>query len=298
MIENRAILVSVHLKKMSSACTDKNVTTQVLRDKFASGNAGKWSTEMFPNGALSPIAKIDGEIRKYVAGETLPWADSGTRLLPQCKFFDYSNELSNFSTLRNGAINEFFLHYQDHIDEAKRTLGSLFRPELYPNPGAARKKFSFTSDVQPVPTVGDFRTDAPKAELQEMEESLRAKMERAAEIAERGLAERIAGPLTDIFEKLSATGKNGKPKTFHDSLIGNLRSIVNEIPAFNITGNPKFDELYATMSSAGSLANLPPSVIRETPELRKIAVGQAEQFLAKIEDIFGPGAEVAEEVAA
>ncbi len=288
MIENRAILVSVHLTKMSGACIDKKITEQVLHQEYASGSAGKWSTDLFPNGALKPISKVDGDIRKYFIDQTLPWADSGVRLLPQSRFMEYSNELSNFSVIRDQKVDEFFNNYDYHIREAQRTLGGLFRSEFYPSENAARKKFKFSSDVQPVPSSGDFRTDAPKDEIKAMEESLAAKMERAAELAERDLAERLAVPLAKMVEKLNAPTEDGKSPIFRDTLITNIRDIVEKIPSFNITGNPAFDALHKSMTSPGAITHFTAGLIRDSPELRKNAAAQAGLFLTQLEDMFGP----------
>jgi hypothetical protein len=273
---------------MSGACIDKKITERVLNQEYAQGNAGKWSTDLFPNGALKPIAKVDGDIRKYFLEQTLPWADSGVRLLPQSKFFDYSNELSNFDVVRQQKIDEFFANYDDHIRNAQSTLGNLFRSEFYPSEHAARKKFKFTSDVQPVPSSGDFRTDAPKAELKAMEDSLAAKMERAAELAEKDLAERLAGPLAKLVEKMNAAEAEGKKPLFRDTLIGNIREIVEKIPAFNITGNPAFDSLHQMMMSPGALTHFTPELLRDNAEARKLASQQASLFINKLEDMFGP----------
>jgi hypothetical protein len=297
MIETRAILVSVHLAKMSGARIDKRITERVKTQEYATGKAGKWSTDLFPNGALEPINAIDGEIRKYFLKQTLPWADSGVRLLPQSRFFDYSNELSNFDILRQQKVDQFFLHYDDHVREAQSKLQGLFRSELYPSEPVARKKFVFTSDVQPVPSSGDFRTDAPKAEMKAMEESLAAKMERAAELAERDLAERLVTPLAKLVEKLNAPTKDGKSPVFRDTLLTNIRDIVAKIPAFNVTGNPAFDDLHRSMTQPGALSHFTAGMIRDVPELRKNAAEQAGLFLTKLEDMFGPAPVQAEDAA-
>lgn len=287
MIAHRAVLASIHLTKMSGHAHDKALTSKILIDAMATASSGKWSTDLWPNGATKPIEKLDGEIRRYFLSQTLPWADSGVRLLPQSRFMEYSAELNNFADKRRVLVDEFIGNYDTHVRAARVQNGTLFRPECYPDRAVAKDRFKFASDIQPVPSAGDFRVSASADEVAEMEASLAGKIERATRMAERELITRLAEPLAKVIEKLSEDTDPGKSPIFRDSLITNIREIVDKIPDFNLNDNPVLADLHAKMTSVGSVALTNPELLRQSGELRSLMAQQANGFLNQLNDIFG-----------
>jgi len=289
MIANRAILASVHLCKLSATSIDEGITSKVLHDNQANGRSGKWSTNLFPNGALDPIKKMDGQIRNYFYEKTLAWGDSnGLRLLPQSLFMAFSEQMTEFKDARTDIVDQFMTDYADHIAAAQRINGSLFRSGSYPAPAVARSKFVFDIGNEPIADSNDFRVNASKEEVDQMKASLERKMARALKSAERDLAERIAGPLAKMVQKLKEKPKgNKKSPMFKDSLITNIREITTEIPDFNVTDNPAFAALHEAMSKSGSVGMLTPAAVRKSPELQEIAIAQGESFLNQLNEVFG-----------
>jgi len=288
MIDKQAVLTSVHLTLLSSSRIDKTITQRVLNNAGASGNAGHWKTALFPNGALDPVSKFDGTIGAYNRKMTLPWSDKGTRILPQAKFMEYTDQMSELSERRAQLVDEFMDKYDDFVDEVRRSSQGIFRDDFYLPKEVARTKFSMKCDIQPIPGIQDFRVDASKKEVAEMEKALAEKLGRAVESAETDLAERIALPLAKLVEKLSEKPKDGKKDViFHDTLFSNISEIVREIPAFNITGNPAFEELHRKMSAPGAIANLNAEIVRGNPAMKEVATKQATIFLDQLNEVFG-----------
>jgi hypothetical protein len=290
-IATRAVLASVHLTALSSAKKDDKITNDVLSTNHATASKrSKWSTDLWPNGALEPITQLHGQIRRYFTSMTLPWADSGTRLLPQAKFMEYSTELQQFSDKLDHLVDAFIANYDTHVRAARVQNGAMFRPEFYPTAAVARQRFSFASDIQPVPVIGDFRIAASESEIKEMEASLAAKIERAAKLAEKELVDRITEPLAKIVDKLKNPPEDGKKVIFRDTLIDNVREIVREIPAYNLSDNPVLTQVATMLQTPGGIATMSPDALRESRELQTLAVSQAESFLGQLQSIFGDAA--------
>lgn len=281
MLQDSAILVSLHLAKLSARKTDEATTVETIARKGATGDAGKWQTNLFPAGSLEPIAKLDGEIRRFHYEKTLPWADDGNRLLPSRMFQVYSAEMRRFASDRQSRVLDFQQKWPSIVADAQVQLGSLFCPSNYPNQSTVIDKFKFRWDTSPVPGRGDFRIDVPAKEMEAMERSLAEKIEAAETIARNDLVGRITAPLGKIVDRLS--DPDGR---FRDSLIENLRQIAGSIDVLNITGDSRLAEIAAALNSADSIIHADPKALRSDPTYRSVVLRTAESYLGQLNEVF------------
>jgi hypothetical protein len=271
--------VSVHLTKFTAKRLDKKATAEVIQNKKASGDAGRWQTNLLPAGAMEKISKLDGEIRRFHYEHTLAWSDSGARLLPSKKFLDYSTEMRKFKARRETEVCAFVSSYNSHVAEARRTLGDLFDDSNYPSDTTIADKFQFRWDNAPVPASGDFRIDVSQRELEEMEESLNGKLQAAEQAAVNDLLERLSKPLSDMADRL------GDPDAvFRDSLVENLRGIIKVLPDLNITGNKKLLEIADALQKNVTLFDA--DQLRSDKQLRGTVAKRVDQHLENLQSLF------------
>lgn len=278
-LETSAILVSLHLSKFTAKRIDRPTTAETIYRKGAAGNAGHWTTNLLPSGAMEPISKLDGEIRRFHYEHTLPWATDGDRLLPCRKFSDYGVQMRQFGRERQDRVREFGDNYSGYVSQARSILGALFDDANYPSRDRALDKFKFTWTTAPVPTAGDWRIDTSKEEIAEMEAGLSAKLKAAEEAALGDLVNRLTEPLAKMAEKL-----NDPDSTFRDTLVTNLRDVIKIIPDLNITGNARLQKIADAVKAEVSVFGA--DTLRTDTTIRATVADKVQEHLNQLQNLF------------
>jgi hypothetical protein len=275
MIQKQCLLVRLHVAQFSATRCDRRVTNEVLASHKAGHKAGRFIKSLLPEEAIKPIAKTVSEARDFHYENTLPWEDEGQRILPNTNFDGYMAVMRKYRQLFELQVDEFVRDYGLYVEQAKVLLNGLFNPTDYPPAGAIRSKFSWRLDVLPVPCAGDFRVALPEAELAEAKASLEEKVARAAEEARKDIYRRLSDRLVHIANTLG-----NKDKIFRDSLIGNLRELLDLIPRLNFSGDKEIDELRQQVLDA--FRGITPDDLRNDPQTRKKAAEAADAIIAKM----------------
>jgi hypothetical protein len=275
-IHHKAILVGLTMRSIGTARIDRTVTADVLRSNAAKDDAGRWVSRLWPREALEPITSHDGATGRIHREMTLPWLDNSKRILPTARFDEYMEIMRTRRPEREELIRTHFIGQYDHwLAKAAEMRKHLYKPAEYPSATGAASRFSFRVEAEPVPHRDDFRITLSAADLSEMQAVLDERLDAAASAARNELLARISDPLVRIVERLS-----DKEAKFQDSLITNLRSIADAIPAFNITEDPAIEQIRLRIITG--LGKLNPESLRSSRSDRSRAASEANSILASM----------------
>jgi hypothetical protein len=153
----------------------------------------------------------------------------------------------------------------------------MFKVEDYPAPTDVRRRFSFNVAILPFPDVADFRVTLAKEQLQDTKRQLEEALENAMQEPIRRIVF-VVERMTDRLNKYKpATDTDKAENTFRDSLVGNIRELVELLPAFNLTDDPKLTAL--TNRIIVDLCANDAGVLREDEKTRKSVAKAAEVIL-------------------
>ena len=216
LLAARAMLAGLTISQWSARKTDKRATREVHTHHNAKDDSGTYRKALVAKSALEGIAAIASEARGTHYALTLPWLDSGARLLPAAKFLDYTNKMRDLRERFEIAAAEFSANYSQYVEDARRTLGDLFDVADYPEPAKIARAFDFGTRILPVPTSGDFRVDMAEGQLANMRKQIEESTAEALAGAQRDAYERIAKAVGAMVERLSAyqPGEKGKRVEF------------------------------------------------------------------------------------
>ena len=126
--------------------------------------------------------------------------------------------------------------------------------------------------------------------------------ERVRRDIEQHVRQRLNGALGDLYRRLGeAVGhvcerltedENGKPKVFRDSLIQNLRELVDTVPRLNLFGDKHLQRLCVQVQTR--ITRVEPDVLRPSasgkfdPAVRRRVKRDAEDLAAHFAGYFGP----------
>ena len=118
--------------------------------------------------------------------------------------------------------------------------------------------------------------DLAAEEREKIKADIENRLTEATREAARDLWKRLHKAVAHVSERLS-----DKDKIFRDTLIANLRSLNEVLPALNISGDPELERLRAKV--AGKLLTVEPHALRDDERKRASTARAAKSLLKEIE---------------
>ena len=262
-ISSSAMLVELNISVWTGRKFDKQVSAEIDTQKHTTTRAGNYSKRLFADEPIfDAIQKFAGNARTYHYHATMPWSDSGLRLLTTSMYFDYNKKVSEMEMDFDNLVSNFINQYQVLVNKSQTKLGTLFSASDYPDVQDIASKFKFSVKYAPVPDVGDWRVDVGNDAKQQLMESYITYYSANLEQAMREPWERMHEALQNMSIKLSGD----KKQIFRDTLVGNVVELCDLMDKFNVTGDPKMKQAKAKIENA--LLGITPDALREDDDLR------------------------------
>jgi hypothetical protein len=262
-ISSSAMLVELNISVWTGRKFDKQVSAEIDTQKQTTTRAGNYSKRLFADEPIfDAIQKFAGNARTYHYHATMPWSDSGLRLLTTAMYFDYNKKISEMEMDFDNLVSNFINQYQVLVAKSQTKLGTLFSASDYPDVQDIASKFRFSVKYAPVPDVGDWRVDVGNDAKQQLMESYVTYYSANLEQAMREPWERMHEALQNMSIKLSGD----KKQIFRDTLVGNVVELCDLMEKFNVTGDPKMKQAKAKIENA--LLGITPDALREDDDLR------------------------------
>ena len=262
-ISSSAMLVELNISVWTGRKFDKQVSAEIDTQKQTTTRAGNYSKRLFADEPIfDAIQKFAGNARTYHYHATMPWSDSGLRLLTTAMYFDYNKKISEMEMDFDNLVSNFINQYQVLVAKSQTKLGTLFSASDYPDVQEIASKFRFSVKYAPVPDVGDWRVDVGNDAKQQLMESYITYYSSNLEQAMREPWERMHEALQNMSIKLSGD----KKQIFRDTLVGNVVELCDLMEKFNVTGDPKMKQAKAKIENA--LLGITPDALREDDDLR------------------------------
>lgn len=240
-IDTCALLVELTTSSWTARKLDKNVSDEVVSSKGAQAKGAARVNKHLLAGRneLDIVVGHVASARDYVYHNTLPWSDSGLRLLPSSKFQEFNDHMGKLEEQFTTLVNDFITVYPTLITAQAMALGSMFNRSEYPHPNDIARKFAFRVNYMPVPKAGDFRVDVGNAAQQELQAKLNKLADERIEAAVKDARDRLKAHLDRMMERLHVQEINGKTKRgrIHDSLIESGLELCEILKSLNITND-------------------------------------------------------------
>lgn len=267
-IDSCAMLVEVSVSVWSGRKLDKSVTDEVVQNAGAKAKSAARVTKslLADRPELEMIQKHVTAARNYVYAHTMPWSDSGLRLLPTAEFMKFNDRLRDFEDGFYKLVNDFVDVYPTLITAQAMALGTMFNRDDYPTPESIKSKFRFSMSYMPVPDAGDFRVDVGTEAQRELREQLEKVSQERVESAINDVKARLGEHLRRMSDRLTSEDESGKPRRFHASLIDNAYELCSMVRNLNVTMDVDLESARASLETA--LRSCSAEDLREDAALR------------------------------
>jgi hypothetical protein len=268
------MLVELNISVWTGRKLDKQVSAEIDAQKQTTTRAGNYNKKLFADEpAFDAISKFAGNARTFHYHATMPWSDSGLRLLTTAMYFDYQKTISQMEMDFNSLVNEFLDDYQNMVLRAQHKLGAMFNVHDYPDPDSLLDKFRFSVKFSPVPSVGDWRVDISN----DAQETLRLSYEKAYEANLEQAYQDVWTRTHDALKNMSAKLSGENKQIFRDTLVTNVREMVDLLDKFNITGDSNMKQAKIRIENA--LLGVTPDALREDDYLRLDTKSKVDELL-------------------
>lgn len=253
-IDTCAMLVEFNASVWTARKLDKSTTEEVVSNKNAAAkDAARVNKHLLAGRSeLDVVQQLVNRVRTFVYDNTLPWSDSGLRLLPTANFMKFTEKMNDFETEFEATVNAFVAIYPTLITAQAMALGQMFKRDDYPTANEIMTKFSFRVNYMPVPTAGDFRVDVGNAAQQELREKLERVAQERIDAAMADVRARLGDHLKRMSDRLTTdeVGGEAKARRFHGSLVDGALELCDLIKSLNVVGDATLEAARSELEMA------------------------------------------------
>ena len=283
-LASSAMLVELNISNWSGRKKDNRASADVTSQNYAATGVANVNKKLLADNAdLKAIQTHVTAMRNMHAAMTMPWSNSGLRLLPTAQYFKYTGAMSDMENKFWDLVNAFLINYHDAVIDVQMLLGDLFSRDDYPSAEELQRKYRVHINYMPLPDAGDFRVDISNEALREVKEQYADFYTTQYNTAMNDVWTRLHKALTNMSERLDYGSKEDK-KVFRDSLVGNVNDMVELLRGCNVTSSPQMAQMADKLDEA--MAGVTPDGLREDDTFRaetKRAVDDAIKSLPSLD---------------
>jgi hypothetical protein len=282
-IGSSSMLVELSISTWTGRKLDKRASQDVTAQNHADTGIANVHKKLLKCDELTAVQKFTANVRNLHYGMTMPWSDTGLRLLPTAQYFKYHQAMTEVQNEYERMVQAFLDAYDWAITQSQARLGDLFNPADYPSTNSISSKFRFRFSYIPLPDAGDFRIDVGNEANEQVRTHYKAYYANQLQDAMGDVWQRAYKALSKMSERLDYADHEQK-KVFRDTLVSNVIDMVELLNVCNVTGDSQMAALAMKLDDA--LRGVTPDALREDGYLRaetKKAVDDAIKSLPSID---------------
>ena len=216
--------------------------------------------------AFKTVSSVRNRIVSYWKGMTLPYPESGIRLIRN------DRELTE-------SVWRLDEHYAELKSAAYDRLGSLYEESDYPR--SLQGLFEVSWDFPSVEPPAYLQQLHPEIYQQERDR-VSARFDEAVQLAENAFVEELHKLVSHLTERLSGQ-TDGKPKVFRDSAVENLEQFFQRFRQLNIRSNDQLDDLVNHCQQI--VGGVEPQKLRQDNDVRQVVAQELTSVQGVLDDL-------------
>ena len=240
----------------------KNQADEAFDADSASISAGKRLIDV-KHDAWKALTSIKSQATKYWKENSLPYPETGLRLIRQNRIEDFNSTFEDFREQLEAGVRMFDDQFAEIKEAARARLGSLFDASDYPS--SIEDEFQIQWDFPSVDPPDYLRRLNPEV-YAEQSRRVAQRFDEAVELAESAFVEELDQLVNHLASRL-AGDDDGKPKIFRDSAVTNMSEFFTRFRELNIRSNDQLDVLVQRCESL--MQGVQPQSLRDNDTLRR-----------------------------
>ncbi len=279
-IQENVMLVRWTICSWGATKRDQQETEETCRNK---GTTKEWlrvNKSLLPENALKPIHQVEREARDCHYRMTLPFDDDGWRILPSAMYPEYQKKFEELKAKDYEMVEVLCDDLPRLKEEAKKGLNGAYCEEDYPTAEELWERFDMTMTVRPLPQGENLNLNINSEELARLQKTIDAEVMDQIKVSVNDLWFRLRDVVQYAADRLGDVEAK-----LYESLVGNIKSLLEVLPKLNITGDK--DLAVVTQQVQQNLATLDIESLRKNKRARSVAAQAAQETLKKIDCVMG-----------
>lgn len=267
-IASAAMLCEFSVSQWSETKKDKALAQHMADSKGVDVKYVNATKKLLGNcDELKAIGKFTSDIRNNVHYKmSLPFYDSGIRLVPTTMYFEYVDKMSAAETKFWELVEEFLRVYMQKRQSVRYEMGDLYDDRLYPPVDEIRRRFAFKYNFSPVPEAGDFRVDIAEEQKRQLTEQYSSFYQTQIDRAMGHIFNELGDSLKVLSTQLDFSNSDAKKKKIYDSRFDNVHRLIRMMESCNVNGDPNMEMVCKRLRQTFDDVN--PESLRKNETLR------------------------------
>ena len=250
-ISSSSMLVELTIGVWMGRKQDKGASKEMTQIKNAEDGTARVIKSLLWNcQELDALVKFAANVRNWHYNSTLPWSDTGPRLLPTPKYFAYHQRMTALQAEFFRMVDVFLAQYDLEVAATQAKLGKLFDVREYPNVDELRSKFTFRFNYTPLPDAGDWRLDIANDAFASLKEQYETHYTSQLGNAMKDIWQRLFDILTTLSRQLSDKTEEGKSPRIYASVFDRMLEVLDLMETCNLTGDMNMQLMQRKLSAA------------------------------------------------
>ena len=278
-IYSRAILVDVDCSTWSFHTGEVDNTEDVILRNKAERGAFSGKKALVPSDEIQAFRLTVGHIRTFIKKHTLPWSDSGYRMLPLTSYQSFRKTLVELIGEFDAAADDFCNRLPMIKKRCKESfLGKMYDDADYPDATAIRNRFKIKVKWANIPDT-DLRIKMADDEAKELRQDLEKTAACIQSVALKDLFNRMLEPIKKLGEKLT---EEADPANIRANTIESIAKMVEISKELNIFDSEAVTKLCSEMEKLSSISA---QDLRDSVDDRKETRAKVEAIMKKFDGI-------------
>lgn len=249
-ISSSSMLVDLGISVWTARRLDRTASAAVTSQAGARRGVANVNKKLLGDCAeLEAVQKFASTVRTSHYSSTMPWSDTGMRLLPTSMFFKYNEQMTGLKAEFDRLVERFLDAYDWEVTQAQAKLGDLFNLDEYPTRAKVSERFGFRLSYVPLPDSGDWRVDIER----DAQDALRSQYETFyEEQTKRAMGDvwtRLHDEASRFIRQLSVDTDGKKGKVF-ESTLEHVQHLTEMLEATNFNNDPNLTLAHNRLRSA------------------------------------------------
>jgi hypothetical protein len=277
-----ALLIKLTQGTLRKSCRDKQEEQEVQQKKGCTTDRYRVSKKILECSHVDAISQADSAFRKEYYKLSLPWDDSGYRLISGQHYITLLDTERQYKITRDNLISELKKEYPNLLSAEQLALGTAFNVDDYPDMAALDSVFTTEIHMMPLPTGKDLRISLQQDQQVTLERQWADMARNKVAAAETILCDRVLTVLDKITERIDAKA-SGSKNPLHNSVLDNAKEIAELIPGLNINGNSRLEAVANKIKTR--ILMFSPKELKNSPIAREIAKAETANIKLEMEKI-------------
>lgn len=247
-IKSRALRVTLTIHAWTNTKSTRKATPVVVAAfNVANERRIKTAKVLIDPKEIKPVTDALRKIHDDHILRTLPWEDGGARILGSSGYMEYQDSQRKLKYDLDRKITLLEANWDALVERSLADLGDLADRANYPAAEELRQRYSADCEMAPIGDAADVRLQVSDEEVARIQKHVEERHARKMEGIMADIERRVKAVAERVYDRLHnykpAVGGKRAENDFRDSLVTNVRELVDLLPSLNITNSAAIDRL-------------------------------------------------------